>query len=120
MRFLNSVNKLPPSDSDSFLRAKLPVKANQQMKWRLTEHALPSYLGAILFIASLFMTGCGQGPPQKEIRVETPVGKPGLCENCKQKIPNVAPENLMTFNAIQYVVCNEKCASELQEKLARQ
>ncbi|GEM_PF-2871196 len=78
------------------------------------------YLGTVLFASSLVMSGCGQGPPQKEIRVETPVGRPGSCENCEQKIPNVVSENLMTFNAIQHVVCNEKCANELKEKLARQ
>ncbi|WP_339732080.1 hypothetical protein [uncultured Gimesia sp.] len=86
------------------------------MNVRLSDKVLrPLFLAICTCIA-----GCGHAPPQKEIRVQSPVGKPGVCDNCKQKIATVAAENLMTYNAIQHVVCSEKCANELKQKLASQ
>ena len=90
------------------------------MKVRLLDQTRYFFLGLMFLSCCCFITGCGQAPPQKEIRVETPVGRPGVCDNCKQKITNVAAENLMTYNAIQHIVCNEKCNNELKQKLASQ
>ncbi|QDV50142.1 hypothetical protein Enr17x_21800 [Gimesia fumaroli] len=102
------------------LASKNHCKRIEEMKVRLLDKKWYFSLGFLLLSCCCFITGCGQAPPQKEIRVETPIGKPGVCDNCKQKIDDVTAENLMTYNAIQHVVCNKKCANELKQKLASQ
>lgn len=104
--------------SCSFL--KIDLREQKSMKSRCIPNNLSILPRTIFLIAILFMNGCGQGTPQKEIRVTSPVGKIGICDNCKQKIASVSPENLITHNAIQYLVCNEKCTNELKVKLANQ
>lgn len=90
------------------------------MKLHLTLGDCPGISAIVLLIVSLFLIGCEQKAPQKEIRVQTPVGKSGQCDNCDTNIANVTEDNLMTYQAIQYIVCSDKCADELKEKLASQ
>lgn len=90
------------------------------MKISLDTDYLRILLGTVFLIVSPCLTGCGQTPPQKEIPVKTHLNKPGICENCQKNITTVTAENLMTHSAIQYVICDQKCTQELQEKLTHQ
>ncbi len=75
---------------------------------------------ALLFAASL-LVGCGEQPPDMDTTtVSSPVGRPGVCAQCDKKIENVTESHLITVRGNQYIVCDEKCAGDLKEWLAKQ
>ena len=67
-----------------------------------------------LTIASFSLAGCGGQSPYPEAAVRSPLGREGVCFACQEKIASVSPANLVTVGAVQFVVCDEKCADQVK------
>ena len=76
---------------------------------RLLELALGGTLAAGL-------VGCGSRTPYPETAVRSPVGREGVCFACQKKIASVSQANLVTVGAVQFIVCDEKCAAQAKAK----
>ncbi len=66
------------------------------------------------------LTGCGETAPKLEARVTSPVGRPGVCAYCNERIAEVTEDHLTTVEAIEYIVCDKKCESDLKRWVAEQ
>ena len=76
---------------------------------------------AVMLSAQMIvLAGCAEGPPKLEAKVTSPLGRPGVCAHCNHKIDEVAQDNLVTADGVQYVVCDEQCAADLKKWLAEQ
>jgi hypothetical protein len=64
-----------------------------------------------LFAAATFLAGCGSRPGYPTAKAVGVLNQPGECAYCHRKIDRVGPENLVTYDGVQYVVCDEKCAA---------
>ncbi len=68
-----------------------------------------------------FVPGCGDSVPHIDTsNVYDPLQKPGTCEICKKPIDEVADENCLIVRGNRYIVCDEKCAEDMKEWLAKQ
>jgi hypothetical protein len=45
---------------------------------------------------------------------------PGTCAYCGRKIDLVGQDNLITIQAVEYVVCDETCAKGQEKAVAKQ
>lgn len=62
------------------------------------------------------LAGCGSQTPYPETKVRSPVGREGVCFACQKKIASVSQANLVTVGAVQFIVCDEKCAAQAKAK----
>ncbi|NOX53860.1 MAG: hypothetical protein GXP27_05365 [Planctomycetes bacterium] len=93
-----------------------PFSSSSTTRARVLAVILLLLVPSVGFIA----VGCSEQPPPLEPKVTTPVGRPGVCSQCNKKIENVTEENLFTIDGVQYVLCSEQCAKELEKWLAEQ
>lgn len=60
--------------------------------------------------------GCGtNSSPYPEAKVKTALGTASTCAYCRQPIPQVSEENMLTVKGVAYTVCNAECATKLAE-----
>ncbi len=71
-------------------------------------------------LLGLLLAGCGEAAPQLEATVTSPVGRPGVCAQCDEKISTVAEAHLITVGGVEYIVCDDQCAADLKKWLAEQ
>jgi hypothetical protein len=69
------------------------------------------YVAILVVAASVSVAGCGHRPGYPTAKAVSVLGRPGECAYCHRKIEKVAPENLMVYDGVQYIVCDEKCAA---------
>ncbi len=81
-------------------------------------HSLRLRFYYALFVVLLI--GCGEQPPHLEPKVDSPVGRPGVCAHCNEKINNVTQEHLITIDGVEYIVCDQECAADLKRWIAEQ
>ncbi|MCX7423900.1 MAG: hypothetical protein NT013_30795 [Planctomycetia bacterium] len=65
-----------------------------------------------IVISFLVLVGCGGQSPYPETVVRSPMGREGVCFACQKKIESVSQSNLITIGAVQFIVCDEKCAAQ--------
>ena len=64
----------------------------------------------LLSLAALSTIGCGTKRGYPTAKAVTALGRPGECAFChRRKIERVEKANLVTFDAVEYLVCDEKC-----------
>jgi hypothetical protein len=68
----------------------------------------------IVLPALCFMTGCGSKRGYPAAKPVVALGNPGECAFCHKKIDRVEKKNLVTFDAVEFIVCDEKCAEGLR------
>jgi hypothetical protein len=70
---------------------------------------------ALLMLLPVLSTiGCGTKRGYPKAEAVTALGRPGQCAYCHKKIDRVEQENLVTIDAVEYIVCDEKCAEALR------
>jgi hypothetical protein len=67
----------------------------------------------LMLLPALSTIGCGTKRGYPTAKPVTALGQPGECAYCHKKIARVERDNLVTFDAIEYIVCDEKCAESL-------
>jgi hypothetical protein len=65
----------------------------------------------LALLASVWLTGCGSKSGYPTAKPVSVLNQPGECAYCHRKIERVGPENLVTFDGVEYIVCDEKCAA---------
>ena len=68
----------------------------------------------LLLLPALSMVGCGSNRGYPSAKPVTALGRPGECAFCHKKIDRVEQKNLVTFDAVEYIVCDENCAEKLR------
>jgi hypothetical protein len=68
----------------------------------------------LILVPALSMTGCGSQRGYPAVKPVTALGNPGECAFCHKKIDRVEKNNLVTFDAVEFIVCDEKCAEALR------
>jgi hypothetical protein len=74
-------------------------------KWRA------SCLAIGAFAAMLSLGGCGRTGGYPTATPVSVLNRPAECAYCHRKIERVRPENLVTYDGVEYIVCDEKCAA---------
>jgi hypothetical protein len=70
---------------------------------------------ALLILLPAFSTsGCGTKRGYPTAKPMTALGRPGECAYCHKKIDRVEKKNLVTFDAVEFIVCDENCAESLR------
>ena len=68
-------------------------------------------LAVFAFLAAFLMTGCGSRGGYPTAKAVSALGRPGVCAYCGRKIERVGKDNLVTYDGVEYIVCDEKCAA---------
>jgi len=68
----------------------------------------------LMLLQALCTIGCGANRGYPTAKPVTALGHPGECAHCHKKIDRVEKQNLVTFDAVEYIVCDEKCAESLR------
>lgn len=68
----------------------------------------------LLLLPALSMAGCGTSRGEPTAKAVTALGRPGECAYCHKKIEKVEKQNLVTFDAVEFIVCDENCAEHLR------
>ena len=68
----------------------------------------------LMLLPALSAIGCGAKRGYPTAKPVTALGHPGECAYCHKKIDRVERENLVTFDAVEYIVCDQKCAEALR------
>jgi hypothetical protein len=68
----------------------------------------------LLLLPAVSTIGCGTKRGYPIAKPVTALGRPGECAFCHKKIDRVEKENLVTFDAVEYIVCDDKCAESLR------
>jgi hypothetical protein len=68
-------------------------------------------LAVFAFLAAVSITGCGARVGYPTAKAVSALNRPGVCAYCGKKIERVGKENLVTYDGVQYIVCDEKCAA---------
>jgi hypothetical protein len=76
-----------------------------------------SSLLAVLAVLAVSTLGCGPRVNYPEVKVTSPLNRPGDCAACKKKIESVTQANLVVIDGVQYVTCDEKCVAELRKQI---
>ncbi|GIW92413.1 MAG: hypothetical protein KatS3mg110_0454 [Pirellulaceae bacterium] len=72
----------------------------------------------ILWVAGwMSVAGCGSTQGYPSVDAGSAVGRPGKCDSCGKPLACVGPENLFSFQGIQYTVCGPACAARLKEDI---
>jgi hypothetical protein len=66
---------------------------------------------AMLALLAGSLTGCGSKPGYPTAKPVSVLNQPGECAYCHRKIERVTEDNLVTYDGVQYIVCNEECAA---------
>jgi hypothetical protein len=66
---------------------------------------------ALLALLAGSLTGCGNKAGYPTAKPVSGLNQPGECAYCHRKIERVTESNLVTYDGVQYVVCNEECAA---------
>jgi hypothetical protein len=66
---------------------------------------------ALLALLAGSLTGCGNKAGYPTAKPVSVLNQPGECACCHRKIERVTESNLVTYDGVQYVVCNEECAA---------
>jgi hypothetical protein len=64
----------------------------------------------LAFLATASLTGCGQRAGYPTAKAVSVLNQPGECAYCHRKIERVGQENLVTYDGVEYIVCDERCA----------
>jgi len=70
------------------------------------------YLTMLALLATISLSGCGSQAGYPTATAASVLNQPGECAYCHRKIERVAQDNLVTYDGVQYIVCDEKCAAE--------
>ncbi|HUE12719.1 MAG TPA: hypothetical protein VMR25_01025 [Planctomycetaceae bacterium] len=73
-------------------------------------------LAILAILVTALMMGCGQKAGYPTAKAVSALNQPGECAYCQRKIARVGPENLVTYDGVEYIVCDETCAAA--QKLA--
>jgi hypothetical protein len=92
------------------------VNANRRPKFGGTRFALALLAG----LACLPLPGCAPQPGYPKVTPVSALNHPGTCAYCGRKIDLVRQENLITIQAVEYVVCDETCAKGQEKAVAKQ
>jgi len=68
----------------------------------------------LISLAALSTIGCGTKRGYPTAKAVTALGHAGECAYCHKKIERVEKANLVTFDAVEFIVCDEKCAESLR------
>lgn len=68
-------------------------------------------LAVLAFLLAASLAGCGPKAGYPTERSVTVLNQPGECAYCHRKIDRVGPENLVTYDGVEYVICDAKCAA---------
>jgi hypothetical protein len=68
----------------------------------------------LTLLATLSTIGCGAKRGYPTAKPVTALGRPGECAYCHKKIERVERVNLVTFDGVEYIVCDQKCAESLR------
>ena len=68
-------------------------------------------VAVLALLAAVFMTGCGSRGGYPTAKAVSALNRPGECIYCHRKIERVGKENLVTYDGVEYIVCDEKCAA---------
>jgi len=71
-------------------------------------------MALLMLLPVLSTIGCGTKRGYPTAKAITPLGRSGECAYCHKKIDRVEKANLVTFDAVEYIVCDEKCAESLR------
>jgi hypothetical protein len=66
---------------------------------------------AMFALATASLGGCGSKAGYPTAKTVSVLDQPGECAYCHRKIERVTEDNLVTYDGIQYIVCDEKCAA---------
>ncbi len=70
-----------------------------------------AWLAIFGLVATAWLSGCGSQPGYPTAKPAPVLGQPGECVYCHRKIERVTEDNLVTYDGVQYIVCDEKCAA---------
>jgi hypothetical protein len=65
----------------------------------------------LALLATGSLTGCGSKAGYPTAPAVSVLDQPGECAYCHRKIERVTEDNLVTYDGVQYIVCDEKCAA---------
>jgi hypothetical protein len=68
-------------------------------------------LAIVAGLATAWLSGCGSQPGYPKAKPASVLNQPGECAYCHRKIELVTEDNLVTYDGVQYVVCDETCAA---------
>lgn len=68
-------------------------------------------LAALAVVEAVCLTGCGPKAGYPTANAVTILNQPGECAYCHRKLERVGLENLVTYDGVEYIVCDEKCAA---------
>jgi hypothetical protein len=71
-------------------------------------------LAFLMLLPALFTIGCGSNRGYPTAKPVQALGHAGECAYCHKKIDRVEKQSLVTFDAVEYIVCDEKCAESLR------
>ena len=66
---------------------------------------------ALALLATVSLIGCGSRAGYPTAKAVSVLNQPGECAYCHRKIERVGRENLVTYDGVEYIVCDEKCAA---------
>jgi len=66
---------------------------------------------AMLALLAGSLTGCGSKAGYPTAKPVSVLNQSGECAYCHRKIERVTEGNLVTYDGVQYIVCNEECAA---------
>jgi hypothetical protein len=73
-------------------------------------------LAILALLATASFVGWGKQAGYPTAKAVSALNQPGECAYCQRKIARVGRENLVTYDGVEYIVCDEKCAAA--QKLA--
>jgi hypothetical protein len=68
-------------------------------------------LAMLALLATGGLAGCGSKAGYPTAKPVSVLNQPGECAYCHRKIERVTEDNLVTYDGVQYIVCDEKCAA---------
>jgi hypothetical protein len=82
---------------------------------RTTGRRRPFFGVALLMLLPVFtIAGCATKQGEPTAKPVMALGHPGECAYCHKKIDRVEKKNLVTFDAVEFIVCDETCAESLR------
>jgi hypothetical protein len=68
----------------------------------------------LMLLPALCTIGCGSKRGYPTVKPVTALGRPGECAFCHKKIDRVEQKNLVTIDAVEFIVCDDQCAESLR------
>jgi hypothetical protein len=68
-------------------------------------------LAMLALLATGGLAGCGSKAGYPTAKPASVLNQPGECAYCHRTIELVTEDNLVTYDGVQYIVCDEKCAA---------